>query len=78
MATYSSVLAWRIPGTGGVWWAAVDGVAQSRTRLKRLSSSSSSSSMIIICLLQMRKLSLSETEFLVKVHPHLEGIHIQE
>ena len=88
MATHSSVLAWRIPGTaepgglpsmrshrvrhnwvtsfslscngegngnplqcsclekprdGGVWWAAVYGVAQSRTRLKRLSSSSSSS-----------------------------------
>ena len=75
MATYSSVLAWRIPGTEepgglpsivshacigggngnplqcsclenprdrGTWWAAVSGVAQSRTRLKRLSSSSSS------------------------------------
>ena len=26
----------------GAWWAAVSGVAQSRTRLKRLSSSSSS------------------------------------
>ena len=30
------------PGGGGAWWAAVSGVAQSRTRLKRLSSSSSS------------------------------------
>ena len=40
MATHSRVLAWRIPGTGGAWWAAVYGVAQSRTRLKRLSSSS--------------------------------------
>ena len=39
MATHSSVLAWRIPGTGGVWWAGVYGVAQSWTRLKRLSSS---------------------------------------
>ena len=29
---------------GGAWWAAIYGVAQSRTRLKRLSSSSSSSS----------------------------------
>ena len=39
MATHSSVLAWRIPGTGepGVY-----GVTQSQTRLKRLSSSSSS------------------------------------
>ena len=32
MATHSSVLAWRIPGTGE---PAVYGVAQSRTRLKR-------------------------------------------
>ena len=29
------------PRYGGAWWAAVSGVAQSRTRLKRLSSSSS-------------------------------------
>ena len=32
------------PREGGAWWAAVSGVAQSRTRLKWLSSSSSSSS----------------------------------
>ena len=31
------------PRDGGAWWAAVSGVAQSRIRLKRLSSSSSSS-----------------------------------
>ena len=31
------VLAWRIPGMVGAWWAAVYGVAQSQTRLKRLS-----------------------------------------
>ena len=30
------------PRDGVAWWAAVSGVAQSRTRLKRLSSSSSS------------------------------------
>ena len=30
------------PRDGGAWWAAVHGVAQSQTRLKRLSSSSSS------------------------------------
>ena len=29
------------PMNGGVWWAAVYGVTQSRTQLKRLSSSSS-------------------------------------
>ena len=32
------------PRDGGAWWAAVSGVAQSQTRLKRLSSSSSSGS----------------------------------
>ena len=31
------------PRDGGAWWAAIYGVAQSWTRLKRLSSSSSSS-----------------------------------
>ena len=36
MAAHSSVLAWRILGTGA-WWAAVYGVAESRTRLKRRS-----------------------------------------
>ena len=30
------------PSDGGAWWAAIYGVTQSRTRLKRLSSSSSS------------------------------------
>ena len=34
------------PRDGGAWWAAVYGVAQSWTRLKRLSSSSSSSSTV--------------------------------
>ena len=29
------------PRDGGAWWAAISGVAQSQTRLKRLSSSSS-------------------------------------
>ena len=40
VATHSSVLAWRIPGTREPGGAAVYGVAQSRTRLKQLSSSS--------------------------------------
>ena len=31
------------PRDGGAWWAAIYGVAQSRTRLKQLSSSSRSS-----------------------------------
>ena len=44
MATHSSVFDWRIPGTGAPGGLPVYGVAQTRTRLKRLSSSSSSSS----------------------------------
>ena len=39
-ATHSSAHA--NPTDGGAWWATVCGVAQSRTRLKQLSSSSSS------------------------------------
>ena len=35
------------PRDGGAWWASVYGVAQSRTRLKRLSSSSSSRNVLI-------------------------------
>ena len=36
------------PRDGGAWWAAIYGVAQSQTRLKRLSSSNSST---VICLI---------------------------
>ena len=46
MATHSSVLAWRIPGTGKPGWLPSMG-SHSRTRLKRLSSSSSSSNTFI-------------------------------
>ena len=34
------------PRDGAAWWAAISGVAQSQTQLKRLSSSSSSSSIV--------------------------------
>ena len=33
MAPHSSTLAWKNPMDGGTWWAAVHGVAKSRTRL---------------------------------------------
>ena len=33
MAPHSSTLAWKIPMGGGAWWAAVHGVAKSRTQL---------------------------------------------
>ena len=39
------------PRDGGAWWAAVYGVAQSRTGLKRLSSSSSSFLYCLLCFL---------------------------
>ena len=39
-ATHSSILAWRIPGTEEPGGLLSNGVAQSQTRLKRLSSSS--------------------------------------
>ena len=35
------------PRDGGAWWAAVYGVAQSQTRLKRLSSSSSMNQVLL-------------------------------
>ena len=35
------------PRDGGAWWAAIYGVAQSRTRLKQLSSSSSSNQLLM-------------------------------
>ena len=38
MATHSSVLAWRIPGTGEPGRLPSYGVAQSRTRLKQVAS----------------------------------------
>ena len=34
MATHSSTLAWKNPMDGGAWWAAVHGVAKSRTWLR--------------------------------------------
>ena len=33
MATHSSILAWRIPWTEGVWQATVHGVTKSQTQL---------------------------------------------
>ena len=47
MATHSSVLAWRIPGTGEPGGLPVYGVAQNRTRLKWVGGGSSSSLFIM-------------------------------
>ena len=53
MATHSSILVWRIPGTVEPWWAAVYGVAQSRTRLTWLSSNSSRDIMYMLPFLNL-------------------------
>jgi len=34
VGTHSSIVAWRIPWAEEPWWAAVHGVANSRTQLK--------------------------------------------
>ena len=47
------------PRDGGAWWAAVCGVTQSRTRLKRLSSSSSSSPLGLTGLISLLAKGLS-------------------
>jgi len=49
------------PRDGGAWWAAVYGVAQSRTQLKRLSSSSSKGKEKMMRLEKMQK-RLSSTD----------------
>ena len=49
MATHSSVLAWRIPGTGEPGGLPSLGSHRGRTLLKRLSSSSSSSIPLYVC-----------------------------
>ena len=59
MATHSSVLAWRNPGTGELGGAAVYGVTQSQTRLKQLSSSSSSAEVISLQPLHKKEETLS-------------------
>ena len=65
MATHSSVRAWRIPGTGA-WWAAICGVAQSRTRLKRLSSSIHVSSLLFFKIWKLYLLLLTLSNYLNK------------
>ena len=72
MATPSSVLAWRIPGTGA-WWAAVCGAAQSRTRLKHLSSSSSSIRLRMAIIERVRIINAGERLEKTKPHTQLGG-----
>ena len=50
------------PGDGGAWWAAVFGVEQSQTRLKRLSSSSRIKELGNFLLQSGKERSLGESE----------------
>ena len=57
------------PRDGGAWWAAVYGVTQSRTRLKRLSSSSSSSSILFsIAATSQIKVQVEWIKMCCKIH----------
>ena len=60
------------PRDGGAWWAAVYGVAQSRTRLKRLSSSSSNESKALHTLLSVLDRLELEASFLRLHQPDAE------
>ena len=53
------------PRDGGAWWAAAYGVAQSQTRLKRLSSSSSPTYLFLLLLLL---LLVSDSEVIAKIY----------
>ena len=59
------------PRDGGAWWAAVYGVAQSRTRLKRLSSSSSS----IKCILWFKNSASAFVVFSWEARNTLRNLH---
>ena len=63
MATHSSVLAWRIPGTGEPGGLLSPGVAQSRTRMKLLSSSSR---VILVSVLLFCFFPTPETKLMIK------------
>ena len=51
------------PRDGGAWWAAVYGVAQNWTRLKRLSSSSSSRILPGVCIHFLDKMDFTEKTY---------------
>ena len=60
------------PRDGGAWWAAVYGVTQSQTRLKRLSSSSRSVE-VNTCVQRWRVTSLSTSPGVNSVHQCFSG-----
>ena len=61
------------PRDGGAWWAALSGVAQSQTRLKRLSSSSSSKEDMFHCSEHVRYLLATDKTRKAIVNSSLPG-----
>ena len=55
------------PRDGGAWWAAVYGVAQSRTRLRWLSSSSSSDCSVLKCEHSMTMLPIFQEKLGIQI-----------
>ena len=55
------------PRDGGAWWAAIYGVAQSRTRLKQLSSSNSNVLVISVCLFFSSSRSLVNIPYICSI-----------
>ena len=61
MATHSSVLAWRIPGTGEAWRAVIHGVTKSRTRLSDWTELKWKYMIQFLCLLVMKNINYMKT-----------------
>ena len=65
------------PRDGGAWWAAVYGVAQSRTRLKRLSSSSSSNIPWLVTLVKDCTVQRTLKIWVIKLGPPRSSLHLR-
>ena len=64
------------PRDGGAWWAAICGVAQKRTRLKRLSSSSSSRVIVAQTVKPLPAIGETRVRFLGREDPLEKGMAI--
>ena len=69
MATHSCL---ENPRDGGAWWAAVDGVTQSWTRLKRLNSSISS----FLCCVHKSVLSICISILYLQIGSSVQGLFL--
>ena len=62
------------PRDGGAWWAAISGVAQSRTQLKQLSSSSSSKGSRARTLSKWKIQNQKSISFICSVHKLIKNV----